>query len=504
MGLLERNTFANLVGTFWSITLGVVCAPLFIKLMGVEAYGLVGVFVTLQSIFVVLDAGIGATLNREIARLSAADGDAQKHRDLVYTLQLIYWFSALLAGALIFALAPVVARRWVNPQALSPETVSACVRMMGVAVAVQFPFNFYQSGLVGLQRQVLLNGFTVALSALRWLGTLLALWLISPAPEVFFAGQIATSAVGTAAAGLLLWRCLPEMDGGRPHFRADLLRKLRRFSASYAANSLANLGLLQGDKIILSALLPLRMFGYYTLAQTVSKSLYAIIISLNCAIFPQFSGLVALGREADLSRMYHRACQLMSVTLMPLAVMLAVFSREVLMLWTGDPDIVENTRLILELLASGMMLYGVFQVPFFLQVAHDWWRLLLRTNLLLLLVVVPLNVVMARSFGGAGAAAVWVLLNVCYIATVPLMHRRLLRGEQGRWFFEDVCLPLGGALLAGLVAHWLMPKQLSRFETFVYLCSAGLLVAAAAASLASQVRISVLARVRRGAESFGA
>ncbi len=499
MGRLERNTFAGLVGTVWSITLGVVCLPFYINLMGIEAFGLAGIFLTLQSIFVIFDLGIAATLNREIARLSVEEGKAQELRDLVFTLQGVYWLIALLTGAAVFLLAPVIAGRWVKLQTLSVETVTACVRMMGAGMALQFPFVFYQSGLLGLQRQILLNGVMVTLATMRGLGLLLALWLISSAPEMYFAGQIVISILGTGTVAVLLWHCLPRTGEGRSGFEFDLIRRVWRFSAAYGANAVANLGLLQGDKIILSTLLPLKMFGYYALAQSLASGLYAIIMAIDGAIFPRFSALIAQDDAAGLSHTYHRACQLMSVILMPVAVMLAIFSREVLALWTGDDEIVENAHLILSLLVGGMMLHGLFHVPYYLQIAYGWWRLISITNLALLVSIIPLNILMVKSYGGNGAAAVWVLLNVCYLLSVPLMHRRLLRGQQGRWFIEDVCLPLGGALAVGATAYRLLPVNLSRLAMLAYLTVAGLLALVATAALASQPRSALLAHLRRSA-----
>jgi O-antigen/teichoic acid export membrane protein len=502
VGKLERNTFANLLGAAWSAAIGVLCIPLYVWLMGAEAFGLVGLFVTLQSIFVVLDLGVGATLSRELARLDARDGDARTQRDLVYTLQAVYWLMALLVGAAVFALAPAVARHWVRPQSLSAEAVTTCVRLMGAAMALQFPFAFYQGGLFGLQRQALFNALAAAAATLRAAVTLLALRYVAPAPETFFAAQIAASAAGTGAAALLLWRSLPASGGSPSGFRPELIRRVWRFGAAYAANAVANMGLFQGDKIILSTLLPLEMFGYYALAQGVASGMYAVIISVDGAVFPQLSGLVARGGGAELSEVYHRGSQLMAVLLAPIAVVAALFPREVLFAWTGDAAAVENASLVLSLLVAGMLLHGLVQAPYYLQIAHGWWRLILRTNLLLLLAVVPLNILMARAYGGPGAALVWVLLNVCYLLTLPLAHRRFLKGEQGRWLFEDVFLPLAGALCAGAAARWLMPPRLSRVEALTYLCAAGALAAAAAVSLAPRVRVTVFALLRWGAEPF--
>lgn len=502
MGRLEKNSFANLFGTVWVAALNVLSVPLYIKLMGVEAFGLTGFYLTLQSILAILDLGIGTTLNREIARFDADKEDARKQHDLVFTLQIIYWLLALLMGAAVFILAPVIAGHWVKVQSLSIETVSACIRMMAIAMASQFPFVFYQCGLLGLQRQVLFNGLYITISTLRALGTLLALWFILPTPEIFFAAQIIAGAAGTSAGAVLLWRCLPRADERPGKFRFELVRNVWGFSAAYTVNSVASLGLLKGDRIILSRLLPLEMFGYYTLAQSVINGLYAIIISIDGALFPQLAGLVARDNQPELAKAYHRGAQLMSVTLIPVAVMLIIFSREILTLWTGDPAIVVNTHLVLTLLAGGMLLHGLMQAPYYLQVAYGWWRLISYTNLILLPSIIALYFIMARNYGGPGVAWVWILLNTCYLITMPLMHRRFLKGERRRWLFEDVCLPLSGVLVVEAVTHWLFPPNLSRIELLTYLSLAGVLALAVAALLTSQLRNSLIARLRRTAELF--
>lgn len=497
LGRLERNTFASLFGAAWSAAVGLLCVPVYLGLMGAEGFGLVGLFVTLQSVFVVLDLGVGATLSRELARLDAGDGEARTQRDLVYTLQTLYWLIALLVGVAVFALAPAVARHWVRPQTLSAEAVTTCVRMMGAGLALQFPFAFYQGGLLGLQRQPLAGALAAAATTLRAALTLLALGLVAPRPEAFFAAQIVAGAAGTGAAALLLWRCLPAAGGAAGRFRFELIRRVWRFGAAYGANAVATLGLMQGDKVILSTLLPLEAFGYYMLAQGVAAGMYAVVVSVNGAVFPQLAGLVARADGAGLSEVYHRGSQLMSVLLAPVAAVAALFPREVLWAWTGDPAAAEYGRLVLTLLVSGMLLHGLAQAPYFLQVAHGWWRVILRTNLLLLLCVVPLNVLTARAYGGPGAAMVFVLLNVCQLAALTLAHRRFLRGEMGRWLFEDILPPLAGALSVGAAARWLMPAGLSRAGVLAYLCAAGALCAVAAAALAPRTRAAVSELFRR-------
>lgn len=45
----HRHTFANLAGTVWSVVLGLVCVPLFIRFLGAEAFGLIGLSLAMQS-----------------------------------------------------------------------------------------------------------------------------------------------------------------------------------------------------------------------------------------------------------------------------------------------------------------------------------------------------------------------------------------------------------------------------------------------------------------------
>ena len=71
---LKKNIAANFSGSIWQSLMSLAFVPLYIKFMGIESYGLIGIFATLQAMFVLLDMGLSATLNREMARLSVLPG----------------------------------------------------------------------------------------------------------------------------------------------------------------------------------------------------------------------------------------------------------------------------------------------------------------------------------------------------------------------------------------------------------------------------------------------
>ena len=80
----------------------------------VEAYGLIGIFFVLQTTFSLLDLGLGTTLNRELARRSASEGDGGAMRSLVRSLELLSWALAAVLAAALILVAPVIAGDWVQ------------------------------------------------------------------------------------------------------------------------------------------------------------------------------------------------------------------------------------------------------------------------------------------------------------------------------------------------------------------------------------------------------
>src|SRR5271169_6135506 len=101
---LKKNITANFAGTFWQALMGLIFIPLYIKYIGMESYGLIAIFATLQIIFGLLDVGLGNTLTREMARLSVLANKEQETRNLVRTLETLYWGIAVFIGIAVVSL----------------------------------------------------------------------------------------------------------------------------------------------------------------------------------------------------------------------------------------------------------------------------------------------------------------------------------------------------------------------------------------------------------------
>lgn len=437
--------------------------------MGITAYGLVGIFATLQTIFGLLDMGLSATLNREMARLSLRSEKNQEMRNLVRTMELIYWAISAIIGIAVVAIAPLIAKHWLQTDKLSLETTHKAIITMGLAMAFQLPFSFYSGGLQGLQRQVLFNVIVVTTATIRGVGAILILWLVSPTILAFFTWHIVISTLQTFLAAWFLWRSLPK-TGINASFRIEILRGIWRFSTSMSGIAVMSVLLSQLDKVILSKLLTMEMFGYYTLSGMMAMNLYRLIGPVSSALYPRLTQLVAIGDHDGLKQLYHQGCQLMSVLILPIAVIVAFFPKEILLLWTRNPTTVEYTSLILRFLIIGTALSGLGYIPYALQLAYGWTTLTFYSNVGMAIILVPFIFIMTPHYGAVGAAVVWVILNSGYVLVVlPIMHRRLLQGEMWRWYVEDVGLPLTVVIMIAGLGRWLINKPVSQLLVLIYL-----------------------------------
>ena len=306
---IKNSLIANFLGSIWQALMGLIFIPVYIKFMGIESYGLIGIFATIQIIFGLLDMGLGSTLTREMARLSVLPNKEQEMRDLVRTLEFLYWGIAVSAGIVIIILSPMIARYWINAGQLSPHSIEQALSMMGFVMVFQMPIGFYSGGLMGLQKQVLLNIINICMNTLRGAGSVLVLWSVSPTIQAFLSWQIVISVINAFSLALFLWYNLPYRDN-KAVFQKQLLKNIWRFAAGMSGISILTVILTQMDKILLSKLLSLEEFGYYMLASVVAMSLSRLFTPVFFSIYPRITQLVSLNNQEELIRFYHKSSQL--------------------------------------------------------------------------------------------------------------------------------------------------------------------------------------------------
>ena len=487
MPVLRTNILANYAGQIWMALMGVVFIPLYIKLLGMEAFGLVGLMLSIQALSMLFDLGMGGVLNRELARRVHNASAAHTLGDLVRTFEWLVWPITLMIVAVVWLASGPLANHWLHPEHLSRATTAHAIAIMGLAVALQWPSSFYANGLSGLERQPVLNLINAGFATLRGAGVLVVLYWVSPTISAFMWWYAAVGACQSLVSAAALWLLLPTDPQQRSAFRAAELRDAGRFAGGLVAIMALSIMLTQLDRIVISAMLPLAELGYFSLAMSVAAGMGRMIQPMFNALYPRYSRLASLDQQDSLTHLYHLSNQCLAVVVAAVAAVLMIFGRDVLYLWTGDATTAARLALPLSILVAGTAFNGLMNLPYALQLAHGWTRLTVGTNLVALVLGIPFCIWAVGHHGIVGAAWLWFAINLAFVAVgIPLMHRRLLRSEMARWYVRDILPPAIAAAVVALLASRLLPalpRSLEGVFQLAIVSGAVLLSAAVAAPL---------------------
>ncbi|MFN0279626.1 MAG: oligosaccharide flippase family protein [Pyrinomonadaceae bacterium] len=493
MNQTKINILYNFAGRSFIALLSIVFVPIYLHYLSVEMYGIIGFFASVQAFLFLLDGGISPTLSREVARLSTFPEKAQELRDLSRTLEVLCWALAIVVCSLALIAAPAAASYWLKSETIAPAMISEALMIMSVAFAFQWSVGFYTGGLYGLHKQKHLNIINSIVAVIRSVGSFVVLAFVAPTIKAFLIWQLVAAVLNCALLGLFFWKMLPP-SAGKPRFRSSLLMGVWRYAAGMAGTSVAVLVLTQTDKLILSKMLTLENFGYYSLANTLAGTSIALIVgSIQTTYFPQFSQLVAQDKLEDLRELYHRACQVMSFFLIPVVSVIAFFSYEILLVWTRKPEIAEKTWILLSLVAIGTGINGLMHLPYYAQLAFGITKIGLWQNIIAIVFLIPLMIYGTTHYGAIGGAMGWVILNFSYtIVGLQVMHRMILKGELKKWLLQDVGGPLIVALGFGAAFRFLFPERLSQMYMFAALTAITGIVVFGCLLVTPSVRQSIL------------
>lgn len=486
--MIKYNLIANYIGHVWVALMGLLFIPIYIKYLGIEAYGLIGLFAVLQAWLSLLDMGMAPTLNREFSRFNGGANGAIRIRDLLRSVEWIMLAIALLTGAAISISSSWLAAHWINSSNLSYEVVTKALSLMGIVTSLRFIESIYKSALLGLQRQVIYNALNCMLATFRGFGAVGILAWISPTIEAFFIWQGVISLLSLGCMAAFVYCCLPKTVR-RGKFSFQALNDVGAFASGMMGITFLSLLLTQVDKLLLSKLLSLEDYGYYMLAAVAAGSLYSLNNPIIQAFFPSLNSLHAENKNEKLINRYHQGCQLVSVFMGSAAVIIIVFSKTILELWTNDIELAKQSYILLSLLALGNLLHGVMAIPYQAQLVYGWTRLSIYLNIISVIVVVPALLLITPHYGAEGAAWVWICLNVGNVFFgIHFMFRKIMATEKWSWYIDDVFKPIFSAILIASFIHLIIPKIFQETYKALFLISTSILVFLASSLSATHVR----------------
>jgi O-antigen/teichoic acid export membrane protein len=465
-----KNTVANFVGLGSTSGLTLLFSVFYYRILGSENFGLVSFCATVLlvgNLFV--DLGLGRSVIRELSRREHNPELAQEMRDALFTLQTVHFALAFCCGVTIVLSSSWLAARWLNRGTVEIGAAAHAISLLGIVAALQLPRELCRAALAGLQRQVLSNSFATAFSALRGPVTIAALLWIAPTPTIFLIAQVIVSILETGTLLIAVWLKMPNKER-RPRFDVDIIKNVGVFAISDGLAILLGVGMTLGDRVLLSRLLPLDVYGNYSLAITISELILRIVSPFSSAYFPHFSDLLARNNRSQLSKDYYVVSIIAAAVLMPAALVLIIFPKQILQLVTHNAVIAASFAPLLTIRSLGNVIIALQYLPHTIQLAAGISTTALFVNIFNLGIYLPGIMYFTPIYGFLVPAILWlIIVSIQTPVMIFVTHRVVLRGEGWVWVKECILQPaLISLAVLGATAYF-SPDAVSWFTTLPWL-----------------------------------
>ncbi|MDH5216064.1 MAG: hypothetical protein OEX19_00060 [Gammaproteobacteria bacterium] len=471
---LRLNLAANYVGQFWGVLLSIIMVPVYLEMLGLEAYAIVGLNTMVQNWLILLDVGLSATLSREMSRFRAGTIGLEESQLLCLTFEKIFLFLGLTTFLCFYLMSDAIATEWLTSYEIDVSVVSNCIVIMGAMAGCKWIAGIYRGALIGFEKHVMLNVFNVVIYTIRYVAVVPIL-MFKSSIELFLLFQLCTILFESLFLRYLALKNLKPFVGKKLFlFDFGLLQKRGKFAFTLSFTTIIWIVITQIDKLILSKYLSLKEFAVFSIITLVVSGITIMSGPLTQAIRPR---LTYLYERQDISRFnetYFLATRFVSMVILSAAFVLIAMPHEVIWGWTGNMDIANQAADILPWYAAGHMIVAYLSITYLLQVAKGNVTLHLKGNILFAILFIPMLIYVASNFGMLGAAKAWFAVNLVFLLFwVPIVHRYFLPKMHFQWFVSSLVPYL--VLLCLLTYLWETygAEELTRFQSFVILLLGG-------------------------------
>lgn len=405
---MKRNIVANYLGTGCVALAPMLALPWYLSALGPELFGLIGFVAMVQALLGLLDAGMSQTLVRAVALQIEGGADGlRRAADLLLGFERVYWGFALAAGGLFLIVSEQIATNWLVLEKVSVNQAQYAMWGAAVIFMLQFPGSVYRSLMVGAQAQVRLNGVLAAGAVTRHLGGVVVVSM-EPSLSAYLFWHALIAGLETLLRAWLAWKTVGSNRGSTrwdPAQMCDLWRTVAGMSAATWLGALT----VQMDKLLVSKMVNVEQFGYYTIAAAVATGLLQLVYPVMQAALPRAVQLRADG--PGLRRLSLRLAGIFALMVIGGGLAFALLGEWALQAWLKNPVAVEAVHPILSLLLVGTALNALYNVGYMHWIVFEKLQRVLQVNALALLMSVLLIPPLISLYGPIGAAVGWLTIN---------------------------------------------------------------------------------------------
>ena len=401
---LLRGASWNVVGLGAPLLVALAAIPPTIAGLGVERFGALALAWMVLGYFGLFDLGLGRAATQLVAQRDAGGrrGDLGSLLGTAFGLSLLL---GLLGGLALGLPARLLATRVLPvPVSLEGEMVAA-IRWLGLALPFVVSTALLRGVLEARQLFGLVNAVRVPLGVFTFAAPLLVL------PFSRSLGAVVAVLVGGRMAGwvahlILCLRAAPDLRQGLAFERAQV-KPLLALGGWMTVSNVVGPVMVYLDRLLIGSRVSLAAVTFYATPWELVTKLLIVPSAVAQVLFPALTGALTAD-PARAQRLFGHGLRALGLVLFPPTLVVVALAPELLHLWLG-PSFANESATVMRLLAVGVFLNGLAQVPFAMVQSAGRADLTGRLHLIELPLYVALLVGLLQWGGLPGAALAWTL-----------------------------------------------------------------------------------------------
>lgn len=357
--LVAKNTIYNLLGYGIPLIIAVIVIPILIKELGEERFGILNLVWIVIGYFSFFDFGIGRTLTKIIAEKIGSNLTGEIP-SIFWTSFLIMLLVSVIGGLLLFFLVPyLISDVFIISEELHSEAISTFYLL-----TVSIPLVTTAAGLRGVleayQDFGIINVIRVLLGVLTFLGPVVCLVFINSL--FWIVAVLVFIRIGIWI--LYFIRCLKvsPLIRNEVKFNSNLISPIMKLGGWITVANLIAPFMIFSDRFLIGALVSATAVTYYATPYEVVTKLLLIPGALVLVLFPVFSASYNSNPEFS-KKLFLSGTKFTFLLLYPVIFLIVTFAYQGIEFWLGK-EFAENSSLILQLLAFGVLLNSLASIPF--------------------------------------------------------------------------------------------------------------------------------------------
>lgn len=337
MNQLSRNIFSGAIVHGLNILVTFIGYPLYIKFLGFELFSVWTILSVIISFAQLGDFGIGKAIVFFVSKTKSEENNLAVLSIIANAIVIILAIS-LIIQSVLWLFSTQIAQLFAIPEIYSEQSV-AVIPLIGLAVFTYLIYDALISVITGMGRMDISNMILLILNIFKVTFTILLL-KISPTLYSMVYGVLISNIIFILMILVLLFRKGYVPYNKLPQISVKRVKELFSYGIPLFGIQILNILMFPVIKIFISNIFGVSFVGYFELAQKAAYSVRTLFQQGLFALLPEFSqfskSLRDISVRKQLQKRVTKITKILSIYGTPLFLLIAFFSKYLLIFWLGD------------------------------------------------------------------------------------------------------------------------------------------------------------------------